>query len=381
MKTPLAWLNLLHERTRLLVAVAGVAFAVILIFMNLGFRGALLSTAVSVYEQFNGEVFLRSPQTLEISTTEPFPRERIYQVAGVEGVERVMPLYSGYKLWRNPETGISRSTFIYGINLQDPMFLMPEVRSPEILADLAMPNTVLMDRLSRPEFGPQTTGTITEADRRQVKIVGQYTMGGGFAADSTLIMSDQNFRRFFDPRPLSEIDLGVIKLQPGVEPAPVAAAMRELLPRDVLVLTKEEIIGLDRDYWLTNTSIGFIFGLGVVVSFIVGVVIVYQILYTDIANHLPEYATLKAMGYRSYYLFKVVLQEAVLLAMMGYVPGLIVALGLYEMTLNATSGSLPVSMNVGRVLFVMILTLVMCSVSGLISVRKAVAADPADVFN
>ncbi|MBX2865879.1 MAG: ABC transporter permease DevC [Leptolyngbyaceae cyanobacterium MAG.088] len=375
-----AWANLMHERTRLMVAISGVAFAVILIFMNLGFMGALISTATNFYEQFNADLFLISPETLEISTSTAFPRERLYQIAGVDGVERTMPLYSEYLLWRNPETGVSRAIFAYGFNPNDPAFLMPELQEENARHILSRPDTVFMDRFSRPEFGPQDIGTTTEADRRRAIIGGTYFLGGGFAADGTLIMSDQNFVRYLAPRPLNLINVGLVKLNPGISPDKVAETMRSLLPADVDVYTKPGIIQHDSEYWLESTSIGFIFSMGVVVSFVVGAVIVYQILFTDIRDHLPEYATMKAMGYRSKYLFKIVLQEAILLAVLGYVPGLVAALGLYHLTTKATAGTLPVAMNGGRVIFVLSLTLLMCCLSGLISVRKAVTADPAEIF-
>ncbi|MGF1569072.1 MAG: ABC transporter permease DevC [Nodosilinea sp.] len=379
-RIPLAWYNLLHDRSRLLVATAGVTFAVLLMFMNLGFLGALVSTTINFYDQFNGDLFLVSPQSLEISSTKAFPRERLYQAAGIEGVKRVMPLYTEYALWKNPETQVSRAMFVYGFNPSDPIFLMPELNTPEGIRALQQPNTTFIDRLSRPEFGPQTVGLETEADRRQITIVGQYDLGGGFAADGTLIMSDQNFRRYFDPRPLNQVNLGLIVLEPGADPQKVKASLREQLPADVDIYTKAEIVANESRFWIQTTSIGFIFGLGVLVSFVVGTVIVYQILYTDIRDHLREYATLKAIGYGGGYLFKVVLQEAGILALMGYVPGLILALGLYELALNATAGSLPMKMTLFRVVFVFTLTMVMCSLSGLISVRKAVMADPAEVF-
>lgn len=379
-RVPLAWYNLLRDRTRLTVAIFGVAFAVLLMFMNLGFLGALIATATNVYTQLNAELFLLSPQSLELSSTEPFPIQRLYQAAGIEGVTRVMPLYTDYILWRNPETRISRAMFVYGINPQDPVFLMPELQEPETIEQLQRPNTVLIDRLSRPEFGPQTPGVETEADQRRVVIGGQYTLGGGFAADGTAIMSDQNFRRFLEPRPLDTINLGLIQLQANTVPERVAAVMRSQLPEDVLVLTKGQIMARDSRFWIQTTSIGFIFGLGVVVSLIVGTVIVYQILYSDIRDHLREYATLKAMGYSGRYIFVVVLQESVLLALMGYVPGLIVSLGLYSLTVTATAGSLPIAMTGFRVVLVLGLTVAMCSLSGLVSVRRAVTADPAEVF-
>ncbi|MEO1403143.1 MAG: ABC transporter permease DevC [Cyanobacteria bacterium J06635_1] len=379
-RVPVAWLNLLHERTRLGVAIAGVAFATLLIFMNLGFLGALLNTTTNFYEKFNADIFLMSPQSLEISTTEVFPRERLYQVAGVEGVEHAMPLYSEYILWRNPETRISRAMFVYAINPNDPVFLMGEFQDPVSRRRLAQRDAVFIDRLSRPEFGPQEIGTETEADQRRVTIAGQYELGGGFAADGTAIMSDQNFIRYFSPRTLDVIDMGLIKLEPGANVEKTVQTIRKLLPEDVDVYTKAGIIEHDKNYWLQATAIGFIFGLGVLVSFLVGIVIVYQILFTDIRDHLPEYATMKAMGYRSRYLFNVVLQEALLLAAMGYVPGLIIALGLYTLTVRATAGTLPMEMTLSRVVLVLIMTSVMCGVSGLISVRKAIATDPAEVF-
>jgi len=379
-RVPLAWYNLLHERNRLGVAIAGVTFAVLLMFMNLGFLGALVNTTTNFYDQFNGDLFLLSPESLEISTTKAFPRERLYQVKGIDGVARAMPLYAEYALWKNPETGVSRALFVYGFNPNDPVFLMPELQAPAGLRALQQPNTTFIDQRSRPEFGPQTIGLETEADRRQITIVGQYSLGGGFAADGTLIMSDQNFRRYFDPRPLNQVNLGLILLEPKASPQRVKAAITQRLPADVNVYTKSEVIQRESRYWIQTTSIGFIFSLGVLVSFIVGTVIVYQILYTDIRDHLREYATLKAIGYGSPYLFKVVLQEATILALMGYVPGLILALGLYELALNATAGTLPMQMTVFRVIFVLILTMLMCSLSGLVSVRKAITADPAEVF-
>ena len=380
MKTPLAWLNLTHEKTRLLVAIAGVSFAVLLVFMNLGFLGALAKSASQIYSQFDAEVFLLSPQTLEISTNKAFRRERIYQAAGFAGVERVMPLYAAYGQWRNPETRINRAIFVFGINPDDRIFLDPEFSSPENLTALHRPNTALIDRLSRPEFGPQTIGTITELERRKLAIGGQYALGGGFAADGTLLMSDQNFRRFFDPFPLNLISVGLIKLQPAANPDQVAAALQAALPKDVIVLTKPQIVARERDYWVNTTSIGFIFSLGVTISCIVGIIIVYQILYTDIADHMKQYATLKAMGYRSGFLFQTVMQEAVILAILGYIPGFAISLGLYELTLRATAGVLPMGMEFQRAMFVLLLTIGMCIISALISVRKVVVADPAEVF-
>ncbi len=378
MKTPLAWLNLWHEKIRLAVAIAGVAFADILVFTNLGFLGSVAEGASMMYHNINADIYLTSPESVDLTASQPFPRQRIYQVAGVDGVERVMPLYMGYLLWRNPETSLSRAIFVYGIHPHDPVFLLPELQSPTNQRALNQWDTTLIDRQSRAEFGSLAIGTQTEADRRQITIGGHFSFGGNFAADGNLIMSDQNYRRYFDPAPLDRIHLGLIQLESGADVEQTATAIRQLVPPDVLVLTKQQMIDRDRVFWITTTSTGFIFSLGVAVSCMVGAVIVYQILYTDIAKHLKQYATLKAMGYRSRYLFSIVIQEALILAILGYIPGLGISLGLYALTTRAAN--IPMAMELGRMIVVLLLTIGMCTISGFVSVQKAITADPADVF-
>lgn len=380
MKTPLAWCNLLHEKNRLFVAVLGIAFAVMIMFMNLGFLGALSTSASQVYNAINADLFITSTKSIELSTSVSFPIDYLYHAAGVQGVKRVMPLYLNFMQWRNVETKQKRALFVYGVNPEDPVFTFPEYQDPENKQALRQINTVLFDRRSRPEFGPQVLGLKTEASQRQIQIGGFYNMGGGFTADGTLIMSDQNFRRYFQPRPLNLINLGLIQLEAGVDPQTIVSTLREILPQELEVFTNAGIAERDRNYWINTTSIGFIFSLGVAVAGVVGVVIVYQILYTDISEHLRQYATLKALGYSNVFLCKVILQEALILSFLGYIPGLLLSLVFYQLTLNATAGTLPVGMTLPRLVLVMVLTIVMCSLSGLISLQKVMRADPAQVF-
>ncbi len=380
MKTPLAWYNLLHEKNRLLVAVVGIAFAVMIMFMNLGFLGALSTSAAQVYSAMNGDIFLSSAKTIELSTSFPFPIDYLYHAAGVKGVKQVMPMYLNFMQWRNVETKNKRALFVFAVNPDDPAFTFPEYQDPQNRHALRQPNTVLFDRRSRPEFGPQTLGLETEAAQRKIKIGGFYSMGGGFTADGTLIMSDQNFRRYFSPRPLSLINMGLIKLEDGIDPEAIVLQLKKILPKEVEVFTNPGIAERDRNYWINTTSIGFIFSLGVAVAGVVGVVIVYQILYTDISEHLRQYATLKALGYSNLFLCQVILQESLILSLLGYLPGLILSLIFYQLTLNATAGTLPVGMTFPRLFLVLGLTIVMCSLSGLISLQKVIRADPAQVF-
>lgn len=378
MRTPIAWLNLWHEKILLGVAIAGVAFADILVFMNLGFLGSVATSASMMYDQINADIYLTSPRSLDLSNSAAFSRQRIYQVAGIDGVERVMPLYIGYLMWRNPQTHLSRAMFVYGINPHDPVFVLPELQSPQHQAALNRWDTTLVDRQSRSEFGPLTIGTTTEAGRRQITIGEQFEFGGSFAMDGNLIMSDQNFKRYFSHRLLDRINLGLIKLKPSAKVDQTANAIRQIVPPDVQVLTKQQMIERDQKFWIQTTSTGFIFTMGVMVSCVVGTVIIYQILYSDISKHLKQYATLKAIGYHGRYLFMIVIQEALLLAILGYIPGLGISLGLYDLTIRGAN--IPMIMEFGRVIYVLLLTIAMCTLSALVSVQKALTADPADVF-
>jgi putative ABC transport system permease protein len=205
-----------------------------------------------------------------------------------------------------------------------------------------------------------------------------FTLGASFGADGNLITSDVNFLRIFSSRQKGLIDIGLIRLKPGANANAVAEDLRKYIPKEINVLTKQEFIDFERNYWASSTAIGFIFTLGTIMGFIVGTVIVYQILYTEVSDHLSEYATLKAIGYTHNYLLTVILQEAFMLAVLGYLPGLVFALLMYQRAREATL--LPVFMSFDRATTVLILTIIMCFVSGAIAVRKLRSADPADIF-
>jgi putative ABC transport system permease protein len=382
MKIPLAWLQLSHEKIRLLVAIAGISFADILMFMQLGFRDALFDSAVKFHTNVQGDVFLVSPQSTSLIAMKTFSARRLQQARSLNNVESINPIYLDFRFWKNPENKTTRGIMVIGFNpSDDKLFTMPGVK--ESLPKILLPNSYLFDTKSRAQFGDVKKWfdagqkVTTEVGNRKVTIGGLFEMGASFGADGNILSSDTNFIRLTD-RDKGLIDVGVIRLTPGSDAKVTAAKLAKMLPKDVRVFTKEEFIDFERKYWQEGTSIGFIFTLGTVMGFIVGIVIVYQILYTDVADHLSEYATLKAMGYTDWYLLAVVFQEAVILSIVGFMPGMFAAVGLYTMTRNATS--LPLMMTLARATSVFLLTVIMCLVSGAIAVRKLRAADPADMF-
>ena len=379
---PLAWLQLTREKLRLLVAVAGVAFAVILIFMQLGFRKALFDSSTRLHEAYAGDLFLISPQFDFIAQPHSFSRRRLFQARSFPGVLTVSPVYLGLSSWKNPDTGKTRTIFIAGIDPSDHVIDLPGVR--EQLDLIRLPDVALFDRSGRPEFGaiaaPVAAGQLVSAEvgNRKVTVGGLFDMGTSFGVDATLLTSETNFLRLFPQRSRGLIDVGVVRLRPGADAAATRDAMRAAFPNDVLVLTRDEYIHREQAYWDNSTPIGYVFTFGVVMGLVVGAIIVYQILFADVADHLAEYATLKAMGYPNSYLFGVVFQEAVILALLGYLPGLLITMGLYRLAGDATK--LPLQMTMPLALSVAGLAIAMCCISGAIALRKIRSADPAEIF-
>jgi putative ABC transport system permease protein len=255
-------------------------------------------------------------------------------------------------------------------------FLDPEVRKLKHV--LHRPDTAAVDRNTRPVFGAQDEGRIVEVGRRAVQLVGQYSIGTGFIELGTIIVSDQNFMRIFEGRSLDEVSFGLVKLRPGAEPRLEARKLRELLPHDVDVLTRDELMSAEQRYWVVNTSTGMIFGFGVLVAFLVGTVILYQTLSNQIIRQLPNLATMKAIGYTNRYLSMLIVENAVVLVVVGFVPGLIGAIVLYHMVSETVY--LPVYMTWSRAVFVFVLAITMSVVSSLLSLRKLQHVDPADLM-
>jgi putative ABC transport system permease protein len=360
----------------------GIAFAVILMFMQLGFQASLYDSTTRLHESLQADLVLISARSKSLGYMNTFSWRRLYQVLSFDGVASISPVYVGFRDWRNPYNGNFRAIYVYGFQLGDSVFKFPE--AAQNIDKLKLNENILFDRASRLEYGPvakefeQGKAIVTEVGGKRSNVIGLFTLGPSFGADGNIIISDLNFLRLFPDRKLGEIEIGLIKLKPHADAQNIQKQIRASLPKDVRVLTHQGFVDFEKRYWQTSTSIGFIFTLGVGMGFIVGTVIVYQILYSDVIDHLSEYATLKAMGYSDRYLEFVVFQEALILSTLGYIPGFALSLGLYDLTKNATL--LPIAMKFDRALIVLILTIVMCSISGFIAVRRLRKADPADLF-
>jgi putative ABC transport system permease protein len=380
---PLGWLQLKAQKLRLVAAITGITFAVILIFVQLEFREALFVSAVRYHTAMDYDLAMLSPKTDFMVSSKQFPRSRLYQVLGFEGVESVTGVYMRLVSWRNPaDPSNARNILAIGFDPSESGF--ERLLSPAQRESIKIPDQVIFDRRGRDEYGPVREmldageRVSAEINDRRVAIAGMYQVGTSFGLDGGVITSDLNFLRILPTRKKSAIDFGLIKLAPGQDAAEVQARIRESVPMDVRVLTRQEFKDLEIQYWNKTTPIGYIFAFGAVMGLIVGLIIVYQILFADVQDHLKEYATLKAMGYTHGYLRNVVLQEAIILAVLGFIPGLGVAHLVFTKGADATR--LPLEMSVQSAAGVFVLTVAMCAGSGLMALRKLRAVDPAEVF-
>ncbi len=381
-RTKLGWLQLKHDKIRLLTAISGIAFADILIFMQIGFMNALYETNTQYPRYINADIVLLSTQARNLKELRTFPRRRLYQAMDIPGVESAEALYVSTIDWRNPQTRRQTAMLLLGQNPQRPAFDLPAIN--DNLNTIKLADTVLLDSASRGNYQEviaqvkQGVLITTEIERRTITIGGLFRVGASFAHDGALITSDQNFLRLFPKREAGAVSMGIINLQSGYDPEQLRRLLNSYLPEDVQALTHQEYVELEVNYIKKQSPIGFVFGLGTVVGFFVGVVIVYQVLSTDVNDHLAEYATLKAIGYRHLYLLGVVFEEAIILTILGFIPGVAVSVGLYRLTSGATG--LAMNMPLARIISIFISTVFMCGLSGAIASCKLQSADPADIF-
>jgi putative ABC transport system permease protein len=381
-RTPLGWLQLKHKKGQFILAVSGVAFADILMLMQLGFQGALFQSSVRIHETLEADIVLTSPQIRNMLSPSEFSRRRLYQALDVPGVASVNPLYIVLANWKHPTTHKQGQMLLLGADPSRKFITRFDIN--QNLDQLKIPDTLLFDQKTRGDYKAaltdfaQNKSVLTEIKGQKQQIRGLFSIGSSFGVDGTLVTSTETFLRLHSQRGASNVSLGLIKITPGSDPHQIARALRQKLLNDVNVYTLEEFIDFEKNFWATNTPIGFIFRLGVAMGFIVGVILVYQVLSTDVNSHIQEYATFRAMGYSQRYLLGIVLEEAIILAVLGFIPSLAISSILYHLTRQATS--LPIYLTVARAMGILITTIFMCLISGLIATCKLQSADPADIF-
>jgi putative ABC transport system permease protein len=380
--TYLAWRQLSKQKGHFAAALAGVAFAVTLMLGQIGLRDSLLTTATRLYSHLNADIVMTSWQYQFQQGAGVIAEKRFAQALAVPGVLSCMPLQIGWAALKNPSDFQEHQIVLLGLNPSDDVFRFEG--QPVRFNALTERGTLLFDDQSRSMFGPiaaearAAKRVEVQASERQAEVVGLFRLGPGFGTDGYVISSDFTYRILTAGTASPLPSLGLIRLRPGVDADQVVKSLTAALPPDVRFVAMPEFIEQEKRYWLRVSPIGFVFTAGLLMGLIVGSVVVYQILYTDVSNHRAEYATMKAMGYRDIQLALLVMRQAVLMSVLGFIPGALMADAIYIITRNATL--LPLEMNLLRSSQVYLLTLLMCAGSGAFAMLALRKADPAEIF-
>jgi putative ABC transport system permease protein len=403
---PLALRNVLESPRKSALAIGGMGFALVMVFLQLGFLEAVRVTARVNFDALEFDIALVSPYFEQFYDAGSFPRARLRRALAVESIEHARPLWARMDIWRcptpppdaryglpgqrQPRPGDAapaldsiqrRALLVLGIDLADNPFRDP-IRS-EVDRDatrLRLPDRVLLNRLSNPDFGPDRIGTFDgwELGLRKVHVVGTFTLPRSFGADATVLASDDTFKSGLPPgAPADHVSFGLLTVAPGTLESSIRV-LRDRLPADVEPLTRAELYNRESHYWVRQTATGLIFSFGVGVTLLVASIVVYQVLTNDVRNRLHEYATLKAMGYSDSRLVAVVIAQALLYGVLAYLPAVAVATVLYNLTQHLAT--IPMVLTPGNLGLVLMLTIISGLVSGVLAISKLRSANPADLF-
>ncbi len=376
MSLEVAWRILTHQKGRTLLATGGIFIAVLLIFVELGFFVAVPQGGLLIYDHMRFDLLVVSDKYQFQADSGQFARARLTEAARVAQVAQVTPVYLGNGKWQDPGGGVRLDVTVIGI---DPGAGVFDVRSIQDQASrLEQSDTIIVDDATRSLFGSLAPGRVVEIDGHRVTIGGDYLLGTGFLGLGVVIASETNFFRIFPFRPRDTVNLGLVTLKPGADSEAAAAALRSTLPGGMRVFTRSELVSHEVSYWTTRTATGLIFGSGLVVSFIVGIMVLYQTLASQIGRQLPQFATLKAIGYTDAALRAIVLTEAVLMVFVAFVLAFAAALGVYAIVRQQTL--LPLRMTGAELGIVAAAALIMAAGSALLSVSALRRADPAEIF-
>jgi putative ABC transport system permease protein len=380
-RLPIGWLQLTHSRPRFAAALAGVAFANVLVFVQLGIMNSMATATLKPYEFFAADIMISAGDANSMTEGGNVARQWLLQALADPDVEAGMGVFIGNVSWQRAEKSLGLTT--YGIDPTQARFLPPDIAAKS--AVLQLQGAGLLDRFSRglpreeaASIRPQTPLSF-EVSGKTLTLYDTFAGGGGFGGDGYLMVSDQTYLTLFGARSSSAPDHIFLQTRAGADVDQVAARLRDLISDKTLRIRSYAAAAQeDLSYQQTKRPTGIIFGFGVVIGILVGIVIVYQVLSTDVSDHMREYATFKAMGYGHMFFLGIVLEEALILGILGFVPGIIVGTGILKGMALATT--LPLEMTIGMALAVFVGTVAACALSGAIATRRLAAADPADLF-
>lgn len=381
-RLPIGWLQLRHHRMRLAAAVAGVAFANMLVFVQLGIASAMNGVVRTSYSPFRADIMISPSNANTLTDGATLARRVVYQAIAQPGVAAAAPLYVGQVAWKRPNVPAT-SLIVYALPPEARRFAGHAIAWQ--LDAVSAPMRTILDALARdvdPAWAARASPDAPlefEVDGKAIAVIGSYAMGAGFGWDGSLVVSDQTFMRLVRQRSPGTPSHVLVDLARGVDGAAAIMQLRAALSNEpVKVRSFMQAVEDNVNFQATEVPMGSIIGAGVLLGLLVGVVIVYQVLATDVAAHLRDYATFKAIGYSHPFILSVVFEQALILAVLGFLPGLTSAGAIYALLAHVTD--LPFGMSTGRSLSVFVGTLAACALSGAVAAQRLRSIDPAELI-
>lgn len=380
---PLAWRQLTRDRKRFVTAIAGVTFGAVLMLFQVGLYTAANRMVVFPHTALKGEIVITSKNYDNFYANRAFSKRVLQQALAFPEVAAVAPLGMEFLRWKNTDTGVDKIIGVLAINPAQNPFRIPEViQGAGLLTDAE--SVLFDDQSSLADFGDVSGAfrkkgeVVSEIDHSRVRVRGLFSMGQTLAGTGHVVMSDQTLGRINPKRSANMINFGLVTLRSGTDPAALSKRIAAFLPQDVRVITAAQFRHEEQVYWISRTAIGFICLAGMLVGMFVGGIVVYQILYTDVTDHLREYATLKAMGVTDFFLFGIVMTEALILLLAAALPSTAIAAAMFRITFIGSG--MPTELSVPELLAVFAMAALMCIIAGALATRKLKTADPADIF-
>jgi putative ABC transport system permease protein len=384
----LAYRQLTHRGAKLVGALMGVSVAIVLMFTQLGFQGALYDSAVSASRAFDADIILTSRDFQTMAFAWPWlPLYRLYDARGVAGVASASPFYATTLEVTNPRDGRNLTSWLFAFSPDQPVFRNSDINNQ--ISTMRLPDTAIIDQNSRNQIG-LIAAKVNETGRVDVelpsavrslqpvlKLEGTFKIGPTINVDGNIITSDLNYYRLLGV-PLDRVSLGIVRVAKGTDPAVVKHAIEQRLGSKARVFLKEDFIRNEMKFYSEDTPIGFIFDAGLLVGVIVGIVFISQVLHGIVSDNMREYATLRAMGYKQVFFLILVSAIAVAIALITYIPSSIVSYFVYDFAASATK--LPMVMKPSYMIEVFLLVVTMGMVATFLSTKKLKQADPVDLF-
>ncbi len=369
----LARKNLLHDRTRFLITVSGVAFAVTLVLVQVGLFMGLLDKATVTIRNADADIWVTSHETPNVDFAHAFPETTALRVRGVPGVARADNLIIAFMNIQLP-TGAEEGCLVYALDDFKGWNLPWKVNEGEV-ADLGRGRYMFMDRSAVRRFGPFAVGDYREVLGRRFKIIGTTSEAASFTT-APIVFMDYGNAQELSPVLSGKTSYILVKTAPGADVAAVKAAIRQVVPYND-VYTKDEWALRSRTYWVVSTGLGMNMGITVFLGILVGIVVVAQTLYTSAVEHVKEFGTVKAIGGSNWDIYRILGEQALIAATVGFVIGGVIS---YLMRPAMATLHLNVLVSPSFAAAVFVGTLVLCLGSALFSFRRVAGIDPALVF-